>query len=476
MRKRNRALACGALLSLTITGLSWGADEYVNSARQIFKELIEINTTDSVGNVTQASEAMARRLIDAGIPAQDVHVLGPRDTKKNLVVRLHGTGKRGPILFIGHLDVVEAPRVDWATDPFQLVEKDGYFYGRGTQDMKSGDAIIITTLIHLWKEHFKPDRDIIVALTAGEETEKDNGVKWLTENHLDLVRADFVINLDGNGVMMDHGRPVAVQVDAAEKLYADYELSVVKRGGHSSVPEPDSAIYELARALIRLWKYQFPFELNPVTRAYFAQLAQTAPPPLAADLRAILLPHAEPAAIARVSENTLNNALIRTICSATRFEAGHANNALPQLATANVNCRILPGHSAEETRQVLIKVLDDAQVKVRYVREWDGQEFDKAPDAVTLSAHSPPPEVMNPLRKVASSMWPGTPIVIAMATGESDAVWVTAVSIPTYMISGVALERDDNRAHGRDERVGVGAFDRGVEFQYRFTKGLASAP
>ncbi|PYX35231.1 MAG: peptidase M20, partial [Acidobacteria bacterium] len=257
-------------------------------SHDIFKELIEINTTDSVGSVTAAAEAMAKRLRDAGFADSDLQVLGPNDRKKNTVVRLRGTGKHKPVLLIGHLDVVEARREDWTTDPFQFVEKDGFFYGRGTQDMKSGDAIMVTTLIRMKKEGYQPDRDIILALTADEEGGKSNGVDWLLKNHRELIDAEFVLNHDGGGVTTEHGKPVMMEVDATEKLYADYQLSVTNPGGHSSLPVPDNAIYHLSDGLGRLEHYEFPMELNSVTRAYYERMSTVASGQRAEDMKAIL--------------------------------------------------------------------------------------------------------------------------------------------------------------------------------------------
>ena len=257
-------------------------------SHDIFKELIEINTTDSVGNVTTASEAMAKRLLDAGFPAADMQVLGPNDRKKNMVARFRGSGKKKPILLIGHLDVVEARREDWTTDPFKFVEKDGYFYGRGTQDMKEDDAIMVTTLIRMKKEGYVPDRDIILALTADEEGGKSNGVDWLLKNHRDLIDAEFVLNHDGGGLLTDKGKPLFMGVDATEKLYADYQLTVTNPGGHSSLPTPDNAIYHLAEGLTRLAQYEFPVDLNSVTRAYYEKMSKTETGQRAEDMKAIL--------------------------------------------------------------------------------------------------------------------------------------------------------------------------------------------
>src|SRR6516165_6156782 len=352
------------------------ADEAARQlARDIFKQLIEIDTTDSVGSTTVAADAMARRLRDAGFPADDVVVVGPNERKGNMVARLRGTGAHKPILLIGHLDVVEAHRQDWTTDPFQFVEKDGYFYGRGTQDMKDGDAIFVATLIRLKQEGYKPGRDLILALTADEEGGKSNGVDWLLKNHRDLIDAEYVLNHDGGGVDLKSGKALSVDVDASEKLYADYQLVVTNPGGHSSLPVPDNAIYHLADALTRLEAYKFPFELNPVTRSYFEALSKVETGQSAADMKAILQTPPDQSAIDRLSQDPAHNSTMHTTCVATRLDAGHANNALPQMAKANVNCRILPGHSKEEIRQQLIKVFDDPKVVVRYV-DNSGEVFD----------------------------------------------------------------------------------------------------
>ena len=265
--KRLRIPLCAALF---IASSNAQIDDSTKQfAHDVFKQLIEINTTDSVGNVTTAAEAMAQRFRDAGFADSDLHIAGPNDRKKNLVVRYHGLGKHKPVLLIGHLDVVEARREDWTTDPFQFVEKDGYFYGRGTQDMKDGDAIMVTTLIRFKKENYEPDRDIILALTADEEGGQSNGVDWLLKNHRDWIDAEFVLNHDGGGILAQHGKPLMMTVDATEKLYADYTLTVTNPGGHSSLPVPDNAIYHLAEGLTRIEHNKFPFELNNVTRTYY---------------------------------------------------------------------------------------------------------------------------------------------------------------------------------------------------------------
>jgi len=442
-------------------------------SRDIFKRLIETNTTDSVGSTTIAAEAMAQILRAAGFPASDVVVLGPNDRKGNMVARLRGTGAHKPVLLIGHLDVVEARRSDWTLDPFQFVEKDGYFYGRGTQDMKSDDAILVTEFIRLKREGFKPDRDLILALTADEEGGQSNGVDWLIKNHRELIDAEFVLNADAGGVDTDNGKPVIVSIDASEKLYADFQLKVTNPGGHSSLPVPDNAIYHLTGALGRLERFQFPLELNDVTRAYFKRMASVETGPEAADMRAILNAPPDPAAAARLSLDPLQNATLRTTCVATRLDAGHANNALPQSARANVNCRILPGHTREEVRQTLIGVFADPKVEVSYV-DNSGRVLDSAPSGQALPPVNLRPDVMQTLERIAGEMWPGTPVIPTMGTGASDGIYTNAAGMPTYGISGVAVDMDDVRAHGRDERLRVESFYQGVDFYYRYLKALTS--
>ena len=438
-------------------------------AHDIYKQLIEINTTDSVGSVTAASEAMAKRFRDAGFPDSDIQVLGPNDRKKNVVVRLHGSGKHKPVLLIGHLDVVEARREDWTTDPFQFIEKDGYFYGRGTTDMKDGDAIMSATLIRLKKEGYVPNRDIILAMTADEEGGTSNGVDWLLKNHRELIDAEFVLNHDGGGVLSDHGKPVFMDVNATEKLYGDFVLTATNPGGHSSLPRPENAIYELSAALTKIAQHQFPFELNNITRAYYERMVATGQ--RAADIKAILKNPPDMEAVARLSKDPIDNSLMHTTCVATRLNGGHANNALPQMAQANVNCRIEPGHSLEEIRATLEKVVADPRVKVQF-RENNNQLMDRGSDRHSYVPPAPRDEVFRPLDKVVATMWPGIPVLPSMSTGASDGVYTNAAGMPTYAVSGVAYDRDDIRAHGKDERESVAGFYGGVDFYYLFLKAV----
>jgi len=478
MTLRFAAAVAAVFLGMLTRAVAASADNPADAAsnklaQAIFKQLIEINTTDSVGNVTTAAEAMAKRFRDAGFPAEDVVVVGPTDKKKNVVVRLHGTGEHKPVLLIGHLDVVEARREDWTTDPFKFVEKDGYFYGRGSSDMKDDDAIMVTTLLRMKQEGYRPNRDIILALTADEEGGCCNGPNWLLKNHRDLIDAEFVINTDGWSVMSEKGVPKMFRLGATEKVYGDYQLSVTNKGGHSSEPRADNAIYQLAQALLNIQNYHFPFELNNVSRAYFERLADQSAPERAVDIRGILKTPPDPQAVERLSRQPSDNSVMRTNCVATRLEGGHANNALPQRAQANVNCRILPGHSLEEIRQQLIKVIADPEVTVRYVAD-DGSVHDKASDRQGFPPPPLKPEVLKPLDAVVATIWPDIKVVPYMDAGASDAIYTAAAGMPTYGISGIAIDKDDVRAHGRDERVGVASFYTGNIFFYRYVKALTS--
>jgi acetylornithine deacetylase/succinyl-diaminopimelate desuccinylase-like protein len=482
MTTRLPAPCAAALLIVLAPGTAFAANPAATPAdkaadtlaHDIYQQLIEINTTDSVGNVTTAAEAMAKRFRDAGFAPADVFVGGASDRKKNVVVRLHGTGRRKPVLLIGHLDVVEAKREDWSTDPFKLIEKDGYFYGRGTLDMKDGDAVMVSALLRMKQEGFRPSRDIIVALTADEEGGCCNGVNWLINNHRELIDAEFVLNQDDWSVLAEHGVPRVAQLIATEKLYADYQLITTNKGGHSSRPTPDNAIYELAQDLLKVANYHFPFELNSITRAYFEQLANgIVSGEQAAEMRALLGSPPDMAAVARLSADPEYASTMHTTCVATRIEGGHANNALPQRAQANVNCRILPGHSQEEVRRQLIDLLADPQLTVRYVAD-NGEITDTASERRALP---PPPlraDVMKPLEALVAATWPGVKLVPTMSVGASDAIYTNAAGLPTYTFGGVTVDRDDIRAHGRDERLSVAAFYTWNRFFYRYVKAVTA--
>ena len=447
-------------------------------SHDIFKQLIEIDTTDSVGSVTAAAQAMRQRLLDAGFSAADLVLAGPNPRKMNLVVHYRGApgSTLTPLLIIGHLDVVEAPQAEWHTNPFQLVERDGYFYGRGTQDMKDNDAILVTDFIRLKRQGFVPSRDFILALTADEEGGKSNGVDWLLTHRPDLVKpvdGMVAINPDAGGIDSEHAKPVVMTVEATEKLYGDFEISSQNPGGHSSLPTRDNAIYQLTDGLSRLEQYQFPVELNAVSRAYFEKMATLETGQLAADMHAVLNTPPDAAALARLSAIPRYNAVLRTTCVATMLSAGQAPNALPQFAQSNVNCRILPGHTQEETRQQLSKVLADPALTVQY-KDDAGNLHPTGTDRVSPAPPPLRPDIFGPLGKVVGEMYPGVPILPQMEVGASDSVYTIAAGIPSYGISGVAIDIDDERMHGRDERLRVSSYDRGVDFYYRFLQALGA--
>jgi acetylornithine deacetylase/succinyl-diaminopimelate desuccinylase-like protein len=440
-------------------------------ARGIFKQLIEIDTTLSAGSTTVAAQAMQKRFLDFGFAPADAQVLTGKNPKRgNLVARLHGSGKHKPFLIICHLDVVEAKRADWNQDPFVFTEKDGYFYGRGTQDMKSSDAVVVAALLRLKREGFVPDRDVILALTADEEGGLDNGVSWLLENHRDLVDAEFVLNPDSGGVDGNAGKAVSISVEATEKLYADFEVEATGPGGHSSLPRADNPLYELAAALGRLSRTPFPFELNPVTRAWLEQMQKVETAQRAKDIERVLAMPPDAAGIARLSSDARYNSSLHTTCVATMISGGHAPNALPQRTTANVNCRILPGHSPAEVREELVRIFAEPKLKVRYVNQ--GKAADITPDTKAMPPPPPRADVFAALKKVAAGYWPGVPIVPEMETGASDSIFTMSAGIPSYGINGALIDRDDIRAHGRDERLRVSAFDDAAAFYYDYLKTL----
>jgi acetylornithine deacetylase/succinyl-diaminopimelate desuccinylase-like protein len=444
-------------------------------AHDVFKQLIEINSTDSIGSTTAVAEAMRKRLLDAGFSPEDVVILGPNPRKGNLVARLRGRpgSTLKPVLLLCHTDVVEAKREDWTTDPFVFTEKDGFFYGRGTQDMKDSDAATVMAFIRMKRENYVPDRDLILALTADEEGGGSNGADWLLKNHPDLIHAEFVLNPDAGGLTMKNGKPILLGVEATEKLYADFHVTATNPGGHSSLPTSDNAIYHVADALSRLEKSPFPFELNEVTRAELTTRATLVQGQQAEDIRAILKTPPDPAAMKRLSANPVYNATMRTTCVATMMSAGHAPNALPGRAQANVNCRILPGHSQEEVRQDLIRIFADPTLAVEYVNN-SGEVLGKGSER---AAAPPPPlneAVFKPLRETVHILWPGLTILPEMETGASDSIYTMAAGMPSYGFNGMAIEEGDERAHGRDERLGIESYYAGVEFQYLYLKAMTS--
>jgi acetylornithine deacetylase/succinyl-diaminopimelate desuccinylase-like protein len=431
-------------------------------AREIFQQLIEINTTDSSGDNTRAAEAMAARFRAAGFPEGDVHVLGPVARKGNLVVRLHGAGAARPILFLGHLDVVEALRADWSFDPFVFREQDGYFYGRGTSDMKGDDATLAAAFLRMKRENFQPSRDLILALTSDEEGGNSNGAGWLVTEHRDLIDAQFCVNADGGGGHIKNGKHLFMAMQAAEKVFLSFKLEVTNSGGHSSLPTRDNAIYHLADGLSRLGKFDFPVHLFDVTRAAFERGANIYGGQLGADLKALVQNPGDAAAVARLSAIPLYNAQMRTTCVATMLSGGHAQNALPQLATAVVNCRLLPVDKPADIKRTLEQVLADPKITVTEMNQ-----------PVTTPYTPIDPKVMAAVTASTNKFWPGLPVVPAMETGATDGTVMIRAGIPTYGVSGMFGDEDDVRAHGRDERILVKSFDEAVDFMYDLIKRLA---
>ena len=437
------------------------------AARAILEELVEINTTDSSGSTTTAAEAMAARLKAAGFPDADVQVLGPNPRKGNLVARLRGRGPGRPILLLAHLDVVEARKEDWSPDidPFTFLERDGFFYGRGTSDDKAQAAIWIATLIRLKEEGFVPARDLVVALTADEEGGTSNGVAWLLRNDRPAIDAEYCLN-EGGGGEMKNGRRVANVVEAAQKIYHSVSLEVRNPGGHSSLPRKDNAIYRHAAGLTRLAAWEFPVQLNEVTRGYFAALASTETGQIAADMRAVAQAVPDPAVAKRLADGSPHyNALMRTTCVPTRLQGGHADNALPQLARAVVNCRLLPGADPREVDATLERVLADDGIAMSGM--WQAVASPPSP----LRA-----DVMAAVERHTKELWPGVIVVPTMATGATDGLMLRNAGIPTYGVDGIFTDVDDDRAHGKDERVGAREFYEGREFLYRLVKSLSAAP
>jgi acetylornithine deacetylase/succinyl-diaminopimelate desuccinylase-like protein len=460
------------LLLFTLAACSaFGSEVFAQSlsprhqlARGIYKELVEINTTESAGSTTLAAEAMARRLRDAGFPAEDIHVLGADPRKGNLVARLRGSGARRPLLLLAHLDVVEARREDWSFDPFKFLEQDGYFNGRGTSDDKAMAAIFVANLIRYKQEKFVPDRDIILALTADEEMGDvpTNGVDWLLKNHRNLIDAEFALN-EGGGVSLRDGKPIVSRLQVSEKISVMYRLEVKNPGGHSAAPTQDNAIYHLAEGLARLAKHEFPVKLTEATRAFFEKMAGLESGQDAEDMRAVVRNPADLVASSRLSTRPTYNAQLRTTCVATRFDAGIAKNALPPLARATVNCRVLPGESVPEVQQTLNRVLANDKIVVDQMEDY------------TLSPPSPlRSDVVQAIERLSAEFWPGAPLIPTMSTGATDSHFLRNAGIAAYGHSGLASEPGDNRAHGKDERLAVKSFFDGLEYQYRLVKALSA--
>ena len=434
--------------------------------RDIFRELIETNTTHSTGSTGLAAEKMAARLKAAGFPAADIEIVGPRPERNNLVARIHGTGQRKPILLIAHLDVVEAKREDWTTDPFQFVEKDGFYYGRGTSDIKDGDAILVANFIRWQKEGYRPDRDLILALTADEEGGTENGIAWLLANRRPLIDAGYCINLDGGGLEIKGGKKLLNEVQYSEKGFLTVVLEAKDKGGHSSVPRKHNAIYEMARALLLLDRFEFPVMLDGGRREYLRYVQAGMQGQMANSVAGVLENPPVPTALRIVSMMPDLNAVLRTTCVATMMQAGHAENALPQSARATVNCRILPGQAPQEVERTLRTVIQDPAITITTASDSPIGEVGSPPSPLN-------PEVMKATKDVTESMWPGVPVVPVMSRGATDGRVLRRAGMPVYGISGIASDQDDIRAHGKDERIEAEALFEAREFVFQLVKALA---
>jgi acetylornithine deacetylase/succinyl-diaminopimelate desuccinylase-like protein len=432
-------------------------------ARDIFRELIELPTTAADAATTRAARAMADRLMSAGFPAADVQVLGPNPRTGILVARLRGTDAQArPMLLMAHIDVVPARRDDWSIDPWTLTEREGFFYGRGTTDNKAGAAMLVANFIRLKRERWQPRRDVIIVLTGDEETAQDS-IQWLLKEHRPLVDAEFAFNTDSGGIILRSGRPSLFTVQASEKVYADYQFEATDVGGHSSLARPDNPIYTLAAALERVAAHQFPLNVTEVARLFFERSALVETGQVAADMRAVAAAVPDPEAARRLSASPFYNARLRTTCVATRVEAGHANNALPQTARAVINCRILPGEAAEEVTAVLRRLAGD-RVKMTVL------------SAPVASPPSPlPPAMLTRIERLVAAAWPGLPVAPVMEAGATDGMFTRRAGIPTYAPSALPEDPDDVRAHGKDERLRVEAYYQATEWWYRLVKTFAGA-
>lgn len=436
--------------------------------RSLHRELVEIDTTDSSGSCTAAAQAMQKRLVEGGIPAADTQVIVPPGAPKkgNLVARLKGDGSKKPILLLGHLDVVEARREDWARDPFKLVEEDGYLYARGAFDDKAMAAIFLDNLRRYRAEGLRPARDIVVALTCDEEIIPSpwNGVEYLLKHHRALIDAEFALNEGASGLYDAAGRPVRMAIQAGEKTFQTFQLETTNRGGHSSVPVKDNAITHLAEGLARLGAFDFPVRLLGVTRAYFERMAAIESPPVAADMRAILRDPPDPEVIRRLARNPMHNATLRTTCVTTMLEGGHATNALPQRARATVNCRILPGESVDEVARTLARVLANEKIRITPVGE------------ATLSPAPPLSRAMlEPVERISAELWPGVPVIPTLLVATTDSRFLNNAGIPAYGLSGLFRDPDGSGVHGLNERIRVRSLLEGHEFLYRVVKAYAAS-
>ena len=465
MLSRCRLLAC--LLLPAVAGAQATLTPHQRAAREVYEQLVEINTVDSVGSVTTAVQAMAARFRAAGFPAADIHILIPpgKPTKGNLVVRYRGRGGAAkPVLLLAHLDVVAALRADWSRDPFELQEANGFFYGRGTSDDKAMASMFVANLLRYKKEGFVPARDLILALTADEEGGAANGVEFLVANHRQLIDAVYAIN-EGGGGTLNGTTPVFHSVQAAEKVPVNFTLTVLNPGGHSSVPRPDNAINQLSAGLVKLAGYTFPVALNAITKPFLEETAKVEKPEVAAAMRAVAANPNDSVAAATLSKDPRYASMLRTSCVATRLTAGHAYNALPQTATANVNCRIVPTSTLAEVQATIARVVNDTSIHVTLTVP-SREKFGVAPDPID-------PTLLSSATALTKQMWGDIPVIPTMSTGATDGRFLRAVGIPTYGVSGIFSLPGENNAHGRDEKLRTRSYYEGLDFLYNLVKQVS---
>ena len=466
MHRTGRLLV--ALLLPAAAGAQATLTPHQRAAREVYQQLVEINTVDSVGSVTAAVQAMAARFRAAGFPAADIHVLIPpgAPTKGNLVVRYRGRSGNTmkPVLLLAHLDVVAALRTDWSRDPFQLQEANGFFYGRGTSDDKAMASMFVANMLRYRREGFVPSRDLILALTADEEGGAANGVRFLVEKHRQLIDAAYAINEGGGGTLRGES-PVFHSVQAAEKVPVNFTLTTLNSGGHSSVPRPDNAINQLAAGMVNLSRYTFPVALNAITKPFLEQTAKVETPEIAAAMRAVAANPNDSVAAAFLSRDPRYASMLRTSCVATRMNGGHAYNALPQTATVNVNCRIVPTSTLEEVRATIARVVNDTTIKVSMTVE-SREKFGVAPDAID-------PTLLGVTTSLTRQIWGDIPVIPTMSTGATDGRFLRAAGIPTYGVSGIFSLPGENNAHGRDEKLRTKSYYEGLDFLYQLVKQVA---
>jgi acetylornithine deacetylase/succinyl-diaminopimelate desuccinylase-like protein len=455
-----------AFCALTAQAQTSAPPKYDALATDILSKLIAIRSTHSNGTLAAAKSVEARALA-AGFAPADINLLTPKEFPQaaNILIRLHGKSSDNAILYICHLDVVEARREDWTYDPFELTVKDGWMYGRGTIDMKGQDAAVLASLIRMKQEGVVPAHDIIVAFTADEEAGgAANGVAWLAKEHRDLIKAALVVNPDGGEAATKKDRKLYIAVQTSEKMFLTFSLETTDKGGHSSRPTVENPIYRLSAGLERLSKLRFPVHLTDTTRLYFERRAATETGQLQADMRAILRTPMDTAAAERLSAEVETNIQLRTTCITTMIEGGHAENALPQRAKATVQCRAIPGETQDSVAAAIRKAVDDPKIVLGVVTP--GQP---APDS------PPSPTILTMVENITHSMWPGVVVLPEMSPGASDSIHLRAIGMPSYGIDGMFDDLDDGRAHGRDERIGVKAFSEEVEFTYRLMKAVSGA-